>query len=199
MLYFRDKYGCADRNLVASNLCAVWSLKGFSGKQLLFRSETFLSPFPKWPSDQQWFKDKHTCLLPRLSCCQQKIFEIAGKVSKKSRDEDFPCFRFPSTFQQSCSCLCTTPLLSWEPGDVSPWLGHRSVWGLCVFRYSGPRSTFGTRSAGHNTAPSLVGALWPGVENSSSIYTFLAMQWISSLFPAQISMRAKPGHDVHHC
>lgn len=118
---------------------------------------------------------------------------------QESRDGDSLCFKFTSTFQQSFSSLCTTPLLSWEPGDLSPWLDHASVWGLCVFRYSGPRSTFGTSSASHNTALSLVGAFWPGVENCSSIYTYLAMQWILSFFPAQISMRAKPGHDVHHC
>lgn len=96
---------------------------------------------------------------------------------QESRDGYFLCFTFPSTFQQSFSCLCTTPLLSWEPGDQNPWLDHGSFWGLCVFR-----STFGTRTASHNTALSLVGVFWPGVENFSSIYTYLAMHWILSLF-----------------
>lgn len=60
---------------------------------------------------------------------------------RESRDGDFLCSKFLSTFQQSFCCLCSTPLLSWEPGDVSPWLDHGSVWGLC-----GPRRTFGTHS-----------------------------------------------------
>lgn len=34
------------------------------------------------------------CFLPRLSCCQQKIFEIAGKVSKKAKMEIFFALNF---------------------------------------------------------------------------------------------------------
>lgn len=100
---------------------------------------------------------------------------------QESRDGDFLCFKFASTFQQSFSCLCTTPLLSWEPGDLNPWLDRGSVWGLCVFR-----STFGTHTASHNTALSLVGTFWLVVESFSSIYTYLAMQWILSLFQPRI-------------
>lgn len=91
---------------------------------------------------------------------------------QESRDGDFLCFIFPSTFQQFFPCLCTTPFLTWEPGDLSPWPDHGPVWRLCVLRYCGPRSTFSTGSARHNTALSLVGAFCSGVEKSSSIFLF---------------------------
>lgn len=173
--------------------------QGIFWKATAFSKLNIFIPLPKMAIRPAVFqRQAHVFTSTTFTLSTENIWNCRQSF-QESRDGDFLCFEFPSTFQQSFSCLCTIPLLSWERGGLSPWLEHGSVWGLCVFRCCGPGNTFGTRSASHNTALSLAGPFWPGVENPSGIYTYLAMQWILFLFPAQISMRAKPGHDVHHC
>lgn len=95
---------------------------------------------------------------------------------QESRDGDFfPSIKFPSTFRQSFSCLCTAPLLSQEPGDLSPWLDRWSARGLCACRCCGPRSVFGTCSACRDTAWSLAEASWPEMGNPCNVYTYLTI------------------------
>lgn len=73
--------------------------QGIFWKATAFLKLNIFIPLPKMAIRPAVFKDKHTCLLPRLSRCQQKIFEIAGKVSKKAEMEIFFAlnFRVPSS------------------------------------------------------------------------------------------------------